>query len=165
MKFNNDAAAWLGEKAQEILQAIQGFGVPPPSPGASLLPDLHVSEVIGQDQILSAQRFYYEVNRIGQPCAVIWLSQGNRVGWRDEGFQKIRNLAENMARRGPAKGLISDEFALEVTCTWLVETLERERSDSLSAYFENRCNEEVREHHIWIPLFRTYSTSVFRIET
>ncbi len=140
--------------------AIQGFGPPPPAPSG---PDVHVSQAFTSDDILSAPKFYYEVNAMGEESGLIWVSGGQRVGWRAESFQKIRNLAGDLVRSKPFNGVASEEFALEVICTWLVETLERERSDALSTWFETRCRSEVREHYIWIPLFRTYSSSVIRI--
>jgi hypothetical protein len=48
-------------------------------------------------------------------------------------------------------------------CTWLTETLERQRTDLLSEYIAGRSADNIKVHDLWLPLFRTYSNRDFHI--
>jgi hypothetical protein len=163
MTFNPEAAKRFDEKAEEILRDIQGFATAQVQQRASRRPELHASHTFTPDQIVSMPDFWFVQNDMGERCGVVWNSQGNQVGWIGKAFEKIGTLADSMAHKGPARALVSDEFALDVICNWLFETLERRRSDSLPPYFASRCVDAIKNYEIWLPLFRTYSTSEFRL--
>ena len=99
---------------------------------------------------------------MGEQDAVRWLSGNMWVGWDGTAFQRIKEMTIAMARSA-FKGQVSMEFLLDEVCLWLSETLERKRADPLSAYVTRRCEEEIKDYEIWIPLFQTYASSDFNI--
>lgn len=100
---------------------------------------------------------------MGGERARYWESSGLRVGWEDADFEKIKELARQIARVAPIRGRVSDEFMLDEVFAWLRETLEKQRSDSLTDYVAHRCSFEIKDREIWIPVYRTYSAHNFAI--
>jgi hypothetical protein len=162
MRFHAEAARRYDEEARAFLQEVQGFG-PVLSANRPRPSELHVSHTFTKDQVISMQRFRLEVNQLGEPCGMLWVSQGHQVGWNGRAFGRIRSLAHRMVRKEPISGLVSEQFGLDTMCTWLIESLESQRSDTLSEYFAAKCQDSVRDHEIWFPLFRTYALAEFSI--
>lgn len=52
---------------------------------------------------------------------------------------------------------------LDQVFTWLRETLEGKRTDSLADFVAGRSSEQIRDHEIWVPVYRTYSAREFAI--
>ena len=133
MEFRPEAAQHYQEQAQQILNEVKAF--PTPAPTGANNPNIHVSHVFTPDQILSLPQHTFLEDEFGIRRGLIWNSQGTFVGWDGSSFDKVRRLAQDMAMKGPLKNLVSEDFALELTCTWMRETLERRRTDSLPVHF------------------------------
>jgi hypothetical protein len=58
---------------------------------------------------------------------------------------------------------VSEGFILDQVFSWLCETLERKRADSIGEFISQRCDAEIADHEIWIPLYRTYSSTDLKI--
>jgi hypothetical protein len=52
---------------------------------------------------------------------------------------------------------------LDAVFTWLRETLEKKRTESLTDYITIRCTEVIKDRDIWVPIYRTYSSRDFLI--
>lgn len=113
--------------------------------------------------IISVPKLMFQVDGYGDYAGASWRSGDMLVGWTGSEFQPIKELAERMAQTAPLKGLVSRTFVVAEVCTWLSETLERQRSDLLSDYIAARCESEIKTHDLWLPLFRTYCNREFRI--
>ena len=157
--FHPEAAKRFDQEAIGIRGTVQGLQVIQSGPGDA--PDLHPVATISPEDILSGSKFVYEHNAAGDPSGVFWVSGAMRVGWVGEAFQPIKTLVEKMGQLKPIRDLISDEFLLHEICGWLCDSLECRRSDGLADYLTTRINEVVKDHEIWIPLFRTYSSREF----
>jgi hypothetical protein len=83
------------------------------------------------------------------------------VGWEGEGYDAVKNLVSRLEQSGPLKGRVSTQFVLEEVFTWLCETLETKRTDTLPEFIASRCLAEIKPHVIWIPVYRTYSAREF----
>jgi len=157
--FHPEAAKRFDQEAIAIRGAVQGLAVK--ESGPSDAPDLHPVATIQPEDILSRSKFVYEYDAAGVPSGVFWVSGTMRVGWVREAFLPIKTLVERMGQLKPIRDLISDEFLLREICEWLCDSLECRRSDSLTDYLTTRFNEVVKDHEIWIPLFRVYSVREF----
>lgn len=161
LAFHPDAAKRFDEHAQQILttiQYLQSFRDP-----NAQTPDLHPVQTVQPGDIIAHPKFVYTVDPVGDPAGVFWVSGGMHVGWVGPAFQSIKTLVDSIEQTKPFRDLVSKRFLLERTCEWLCETLERRRSDDFTEFVMLRSNEAVRNYEIWIPLFRTYSSSEFSI--
>src|ERR1700693_12384 len=159
--FHPEAARRFDQLTQEILGTIQGLGN-----AAEVSPqkvDFHPIGTIHPEDILEQPKLVYEVDALGDPAGVFWISRGMRVGWIGPVFQPIKALVDSMAQTKPFREFVSYEFLLHQTCEWLCETLERRRSDALSEHIAARSHDTIKDHEIWIPVFRTYSSTEFSI--
>jgi hypothetical protein len=158
--FHPEAAERFDEVSRQPLQSVQALRPPQSNPQT---PDLFPVIQIDPADIISAPKFMFQVDGYGDYAGVSWRSGDMLVGWSGGEFQTIKELAERMAQTAPLKGLVSSTFVVTEVCTWLSETLERQRSDLLSDYIAARCENEIKTHDLWLPLFRTYSNREFRI--
>jgi len=157
LQFHPDAAARFNELAQELLQSVSSFGhfEPAPSGTGEIHPVVQIpaSDIIGEIKVESTA-----INRLGEEVGRYWNSNGLRVGWEGEGFERIKELARKFAGATPVKGQVFETFLCNEVFDWLRATLERQRTDSLSDYIVERCCTVIEDHEIWISVHRTYSS-------
>jgi hypothetical protein len=158
--FHPDAAARFNEVAQEILHSVESFGpTKPPAPApVKLHPVVEIpsSDIIGEIKIERSAD-----NRLGEEMGRYWDSQGLRVGWEGDKFDRIKQLAHRFSETSSLKGKVSEGFLLNEVFQWLRETLELKRNDTIADCIGKRCNEEIEEREIWIPVYRTFSAQDF----
>lgn len=161
IEFHEHAAARFSELAQDILGKVGSFGRMQPShPGTPL--EIHLAATFAAKDIIGEIRWQESaVNGLGQETGRFWESGGHRVGWDGDNFQAIQQLASRLATSAPLKGRVSHRFVLDQVFTWLRVTLEQKRVDSLSEFIAARCSEEIKDHEIWVPVYRTYSGREF----
>jgi hypothetical protein len=160
IEFHEQAAARFADLAQDVLTKVGSFGrIEPPSPKAT---QIHpVAQLTEKDVIGNVTWKESSVNRLGQETGRYWASGGYRVGWEGEGYDAVKSLASRLEQSGPLKGRVSTPFVLEEVFTWLRETLEAKRTDTLPEFIARRCSEVIKPHEIWIPVYRTYSAREF----
>jgi hypothetical protein len=156
VQFHPDAAARFNELAVEILGSVSSFGriEPPHNRPTHLHPviELTAADIIGEITVQQSL-----VNLLGEERGRYWESRGLRVGWEDDDFKTIKELARRIACVASIRDRVSDEFMLDEVFAWLRQTLEKQRSDSLIEYVAHRCSSEIKDREIWIPVYRTYS--------
>jgi len=162
VKFHAEAAARIAELAKEVLSSVRSFGPiePPPSAGAEIHPVAHIGpdEIIGEIKVRQSS-----FNGLGTEVGRYWISKGMRVGWEGREFEAIKDLAIRLGSLTSIKGRVSESFLLDEVFAWLSETLELKRGDELADYITERCSTEIKDYEIWVPVFRTYSTTHFKI--
>lgn len=162
VKFHAEAAARIAELAKEVLSSVRSFGPiePPPSAGAEIHPVAHIGpdEIIGETKVRQSS-----FNGLGTEVGRYWISKGMRVGWEGREFEAIKDLAIRLGSLTSIKGRVSESFLLDEVFAWLSETLELKRGDELADYITERCSTEIKDYEIWVPVFRTYSTTHFKI--
>ena len=160
VEFHPDAATRFAEMAQEVLIDIRSF--PPVQSQQALAPEIRPAfQINSQDIIGAIDVEQTSVNMLGEQTGHYWVSQGLRVGWDGAAFEKIKALAVNFEKA--AKGRVSYQFLLKHTIKWLRAKLEATRSDALTDYIADQCSAAIKDHEIWIPVFRTYSTNSFTL--
>lgn len=159
--FHPEAAKRFDDRAKEILPTIQCLR-PVRDPSAQQ-PDLHPVETIRPEHIIEHPKFIFEVDPLGDPAGVMWVSQGMQVGWVGQAFEPIKALVDSVAQAKSLRDFLSADFLLEHTCEWLCETLEQRRSERFSEFITLRGGEAICNYEIWIPLFQTYSSKEFNI--
>jgi hypothetical protein len=85
------------------------------------------------------------------------------LGWRGEAHKAMRRLAERMSKTKELSGLVGESFVLDLIFEWLCQTLEAQETDSISDFVCRRAEAEITDHHLYIPLCRTYSSLDFSI--
>jgi hypothetical protein len=162
LQFHPDAAARFNSLGQEFLGCVKAFGRadPPAIRPTGIHPVIEINEadIIGE---INVKQSY--VNLLGEEQARFWDSQGLRVGWDNQDFERIKQLARQLARTAPIADRVSEEFMLDEVFRWLRETLEAKRQDSLTDYIAERCSIEIKDCEVWIPVYRTYSALAFSI--
>ncbi len=162
IEFHEQAAARFEELAHDVLAKVRSFGLTQPLAfgPSNIHPVANLTEKDLIGPIIWKER---SVNGLGRETGRFWTSGGCRVGWEGKEYDEIKNLASRLENSGPLKGRVSFEFVLEEVITWLRETLERKRNDSMSDFIAQRCAEKIKRHEIWIPVYRTYSRRDFSI--
>ena len=164
ISFHTGAQASFSAVAEELLRDIKAYPSPTPPGGQGKRFDIHPSAVVGPGEIIGTpQMTEGEVDGVGNETGRFWSSSGQRVGWTGDAFQKMKRLAERIATTKELKGLVSDGFVLNKVFDWLCQTLDGKRSDSISDFICQRCEDEIEDHEIYVPLFRTYSSVDFKI--
>jgi hypothetical protein len=162
IEFHEEAIARFTELAQESLTKVRSFRriQPPRHQNSGIHPVAHLTEkdVIGS--ITFQQR---SVNGLGEETGRYWQSGDHQIGWEGQEFEAIKNLASKFENSGPLKGRVSKRFIRDVVFTWLRETLESKRTDTLCEFVAAGCSEQIKRREIWVPVFRTYSTHDFSI--
>ncbi len=126
--------------------------------------NIHPKVVVQEGEIIGTPKVTERtVDRIGTELGRFWRDGGCRFGWVGEDYQKLKRLAERIARSTELEGLVSEEFILDQAFEWLCETLERKRCDSITDFLSVRCSEAIKDHELYIPLCRTYSSVNFAI--
>ncbi len=160
IEFHENAAARFNELAQELLTKVRAFpAVEPRSNGASLIhPMAQLSEKDVSGVIAWKQS---SVNGFGEETGRYWDSSTGRMGYEAEEYAAVRNLAARLEQSEPLKDRVSLRFLLDELFTWLRETLEAKRTDTLTDFIAKRRSEAVKDHEFWIPVYRTYSSREF----
>lgn len=159
--FHPEAAKRFDERAEPIPTTVQALH-PRPDP-TSQSPDIHpVAEVRAED-VRSRPKFIFLTDRLGETTGVYWMAASMQVGWVGPGFEPIKALVDSIAETKPFRDFVSATFLLEQTCHWLCDTLERRQSGGLCEFLTLQSRQAVRSHDIWIPLFRTYSSTEFSV--
>jgi hypothetical protein len=162
IEFHSEAAARFAELAQEVLKSIRSFGSveTPPTGGVEIHPIANISadQVVGEIKAIESS-----FNALHKETGRYWTSNGLRVGWEGPEFDAIKDLALRFGNATPIKGRVSNSFLLDEIFRWLKETLEAKRSDTLPQHVAERCSSEIKDHEIWVPVYRTYSAANFEI--
>jgi hypothetical protein len=126
----------------------------PPHPRLVLMEKDIVGEITHFESIVDGE---------GTEHGRFWISGGNRIGWDGEAYQKIRRIASKLSTGKPLGEYVSMKFALEETFSWLRRALENGQDRSLAAHMKARCEDELFQGEIWIPLNNTYANGPFTI--
>jgi hypothetical protein len=154
----------LNLQAQELLNEVRIMDAPPPRPTTAPTNPVHPVFTFTAEHIIGNPTFFERVTTIdGEERARFWTVGGRRIGWAEESHRKIRVLASGLASKGPLKGIVSFKFVLEEIFTWLRDTLEKKSTDTLPERLKRRCEEEVHDIELWIPLNQTYAKESFSI--
>ncbi len=160
--FHPGAESSFTAAAQELLQGVRAY---PPSEklkGANF--PIHPAAVIEQRDIIGTIRVTDRmVDFTGSEIGRFWNLDGQRFGWAGEEFQKLKRLAERIAKSIEPQALVSEAFILDQVFAWLCESLEGKRSDPIADFVAVRCDEAIEDHEIYVPLCRTYSSAGFEI--
>lgn len=163
VEFHIKAKESFAAHAEEIKQEVKAYALVNPRNSSF---EIHPSDVINASDIIGIPQITdREVDGTGTETGRFWMSGGHRVGWKGNSFQKIKQLAQRMNDSKELRDLVSESFVLDQVFFWLCESLDGKCSLSLGDYVETRCNEAITDHEIYIPLWRTYSTSDFEIGT
>lgn len=162
IEFHDQAAERFTELARSVLTQVGSFG--PIQPTARNETELHPVARLSEKDVIGLIRWSpRSVNGLGQETGRYWESGGMRVGWEGEGYEAVKSLASRFENSSVLKGRVSSRFVLDEVFTWLQDTLEAKRTDTLSEFMAARCSEEIKHHEIWVPVYRTYSARDFLI--
>jgi hypothetical protein len=162
--FDPNHSEALERQAQELLNEVRITDAPKQNPPNTPKNPIHPVFNFTAEHLIGSPTFFETQRTIdGKEAGRFWIVSGKRIGWEGESYQKIRKLASRLESKKPLKGLVSLDFLMEEIFQWLTETLEKKSSDSLPARLKRRCEEEIHDVEIWIPLHQTYAKENFRI--
>jgi hypothetical protein len=164
ISFHPGALSSFSAAADELLREVRMYPNHAPAPDRAKRFDIQPAAVIRpEDMIGVPEMTAKEIDPSGNETGRFWESRGQRVGWTGDAFQKMRRLAGKIANSAELRGLVSEGFILDQVFSWLRETLEHKRTDSIGEFISQLCDSEIGEHEIWIPVYRTYSSTDLKI--
>jgi Apea-like HEPN len=160
IEFHPSACERFDEMAQIVLNDIQSF--PPVEPSRAEFPQSQPVITIPADDIIGEVTVEQSlVNLLGERSGYFWESKGRRFGWQGPQYEGIRQLTQRIEKA--SEGRVSYDFLHQHIVQWLREKLEFKRNDSFSGYMGDQCSMAIKDHEIWIPVYRTYSVQDFTI--
>jgi hypothetical protein len=159
--FHDGAKVSHINSADELLREVGEFSNPAAGKNSF---QVHPSAIINQEEIIGEIKTVdREVDGAGNETGRFWRSEGRRFGWRGEEYRKLKRFAEKMAKARPLEGLVSETFILDLIFEWLCNTLDRKHEVSINDFVLTRSEAAIRDHEMWVPIYRTYSRESFQI--
>jgi len=100
---------------------------------------------------------------LGNEVGREWALRGESVGLIGDSYQEMKTLAKGLEKTQSLRSRVQVEFLVDEICVWLQATLEPGSAESLVSYISKRCESEIQEHEIWVPLFNVHGTLEFPI--
>jgi hypothetical protein len=90
--------------------------------------------------------------------------KSEKVGYNEEGFEKIYSLVSNILKTKKVRECISEQFLVENIFEWLVGSYKNELNNiSLSEYVTLMCNNSILEYNIYLPILYLESDKIFHL--
>ena len=172
-QLHPEAAKSFEEKARVLLAAVapEPRQVPsePPTqifrPGAPVVAHFSAEEIGGFKPTS-------KVDQLGRTTARYFEHEGRRFGFEDEKYQALARLSEGVQKTKAFRDLVSTKWAEDAILDWIKAKFAGEVVSALGNYLAERCEQDVREHEIWIPVSHlsvegdlTFGNVVFRTIT
>jgi len=155
--FNNNAENLLSNFIAIDLRSI-------PMKKPSFEPDHYISSTIIENEIADDLISIISTeNMIGIEDGRFFNHNGKRIGLSGEYYQKLLKISENMQRTKQLSPFISVSFLKDMIFNWMKEKYLRETSISMTDYVLNKCEQELKDLEIWIPIAETYIQSDLQI--
>ncbi|MBP7069597.1 MAG: hypothetical protein KBA97_00830 [Methanothrix sp.] len=128
----------------------------------SFEPDHFISATITEkeikgDVIISSQ------NMIGIENGRFFMHRGNRIGLCGENYQDLLKISKNMQRTKQLSPFISISFLKNNIFNWIKEKYLNNTPISMTDYVLNKCEQELKDLEIWIPIAETFIQSDLQI--
>jgi len=162
IEFHEQAAERFNTLARKLLTKARQFPTIQfqPVTGNSLCAVANLTEA---DIIGSVKLKQRSVNGLGEETGRYWDTNNGRVGYEDDGYAAVKDLARRLAQTKLLQNRVSEEFLIDELFTWLNETLESKRQDEFMEFISSKAAKQIRVHEFWIPVYRTYSSCEFAI--
>lgn len=157
--FHPEAARRFDELANQL----RGYICEVDEPASRPQKDYHLypAAKIGPQDIKDIRFFFNSVkDDRGNVIGRIWREKDRSFGMLGEGCRQLVDLSVSLAKTPDLQGRVGTDFLVDNILTWLKES---PPGDSLTKHLAASCQDVVKEHHIWIPLFRVYCASQFQI--
>ncbi len=151
-------------QSDELLKGARVTDAPAPRPQHPVENPIYPVFTATREHLIGIPNFFERVlTGDGEEIGRFWNVNGKRVGWEGESFQKIKQLSADLAVRKPLTDLVSVEFVMNEVFEWLKESLEQRCAETLADRLARRCEAEVKEVEIWIPMHQTYAKAPFKL--
>lgn len=164
IEFDPKYAEALTLQADELLKGARVMFAPqPPLPRPWTNPP-HPRFVITEKEIIGEFNYFDSLqDGEGTENGRFWTFGETRIGWCDEEYQKIKRLAVKISTGKPLGEFVSMKFVLEEIFVWLRNSLQSGQQQPLATHLKARCEEQLFQGEIWIPLNHTYANGPFAI--
>jgi hypothetical protein len=162
VKFPSDARTRFNEIAHGLVDEIKSFGEqePPQRRNSKIHP---VARIQAEDIIGPVVVHQASTDRYGNEIGRCWISNGLKVGLEGPEYERLSQLVRKLAGVKPIRGHVSEKFLLDEVFDWLQARYEGKCDDDLVDYIEKLCSISIKNHEVWIPIYRTYSPYDFVI--
>jgi hypothetical protein len=113
-----------------------------------------------------------KVDLLGRTTARYFEHEGQRIGLEDEKYQELARLSESIQRTKALRDLVSTKWVEDAIVNWMKTRYEGASAPPLATYLADKCEKDVREHEIWLPVSNltvesdlTFGNVVFRTIT
>jgi hypothetical protein len=103
------------------------------------------------------------IDGLGREVGRLWVIRGESVGLMDDDYQELKSLAGAMCKTPALRERVDVAFLVNEISLWLQATLEGRATEALVTFISKRCQEAIKEHEIWVPLFRVHASDPFPI--
>ena len=152
-ELHPDAAKNFDEKGDSLLSEI----APETSPAASeppthlFRPGGHVAKTFSEDEVLDF-KITGKTDGFGRTTAKYFEHDGRLIGFEDQKYQELARLSESVQRTKAFRDLVGTEWVEDAIVGWMKGKYQDASAPSLAAHLANKCEEDVEEHEIWLPV-------------
>lgn len=163
MKFelHPNAVAAFNEQANVLSESVIAV-VPPQRQPQGFKPDVHVSsrltsaDTIGPIQTSSS-------DQDGNKIARFETDESSTVGFGEEAYLKLRQLAQKIQKTDSFKNAISTQFIEDELFRWSLQKIKGNTTKTVCEYIIAQANEKVSQQEIWVPVYGLNIQSAFGI--
>jgi len=172
-ELHADAAKNFNKKADSLLTAIapelrQGASEPPTE---LFRPGGHIAARYSADE-LPEFKITAKTDLLGRTTARYFEYEGQRIGLEDDKYQELARLSESVQRTKALRDLVSTKWVEDAIVDWMKARYEGTSAPPLATYLADKCEKDVREHEILLPVSNltvesdlTFGNVVFRTIT
>lgn len=155
--FHPAAAGRFDELALDILRSVQVTpGIPQHAPNG-FVPEIHPVGSISKENIVGPVRMTQSVvDGTGTEVGRIFKGEGGVFQVTGLAYEKLVDLTGRLLKSNSLEEVASRQFVFEAIFSWLQEACSHGVTNDLCVYIRQRVNAEVKDHEVWIPLYRVH---------
>ena len=125
-------------------------------------PDHFISSTITEKEIIG-DIIVSSTDLVGNEIGRFFDHEGNRIGLSGENYHNLLKLSENMQRTKQLSPFVSVSFLKDTIFNWMKDKYLSATYVSMTDFVINKCEQELTDLEIWIPIAETFIQSDLQI--
>ena len=160
LEIHHEAARKLNEDAKTLLTTVKANSkVPYTSTSLPLMPDVPVKAIFRAEDTHDFETMMVGAN--GKRLARLFSHKDKEIGFEEENYKDFVRFCEAVQKGKPFRQYVSLTFIEDVVFDWVREQYCGTSSESLTEYLLPKCESNIREVEVWIPISHTYAQTNF----
>jgi hypothetical protein len=93
-------------------------------------------------------------DQLGRTTARYFEHQGRRFGLEGDRCKELARLSEGLQRTNALRDVVSTKWVEDRILDWMKEQHAGTGTQELADFLAERCEEDVKEHEVWLPVAR-----------